>query len=704
MIRTLILTVFLIIITGSIKSQVHQNILYNGSFEQNYTGDLVDATNHLNPYGFSTGQCPTASGSSYTYADMQVYWGYVYGWDVPNKRGVCSGAGKGPGSADVYPTPARTGLLGESSSGREYTVNSFRAPGIKTNQIYYIEIYNKVSSTGWDQRGLRFYDYKPKHCLNTRIKDDGPPQLRATNAKDGTWGKTQRYFSPNQDYTWLALGAFDGPGGVQAGSFDDLRIFPLGNDYCADDDWMFQNTDLYTDIFQATDEIYAGSNVMSYYYAHPGPVTIKANNNVIFKAGTRVVMDAGFSTDDDSYFETVIEPCSGSALPPCFFTPPNPVVHEACNGNPVEIGFGSGQTGLQYSWSPSAYLSATDIPNPIFTPPPGIGSMTYDVTITTLCGGFYNPFYQGTSITVPVTVIYADNPVPPTLTVSNEVYGEHSVSFDAQVGTTCHWINVSLPNSGYNHTFYNGIDFTCCTLNFNHIFDNCDMSSVCDDEPIIITVKNVCEPVPLTHNLLWDKPSGTLTVGPWPNVITPNGDGVNDIFCFDVQHADRYTMIVYNRWGLPVFTKYNQCVGSDPLCVFEGKNNGEIPLVDGTYYYIMEFEDCNGDVSSGQQWFSLTSTKSQEDNSLPKDPKNPVDEASLMVNIYPNPTNGQVTVQTTSGVSRIEIIDITGKVLVSRENCRTTEEFDLSSYAAGTYHVSIRLDAGDIINELILKH
>ena len=67
----------------------------------------------------------------------------------------------------------------------------------------------------------------------------------------------------------------------------------------------------------------------------------------------------------------------------------------------------------------------------------------------------------------------------------------------------------------------------------------------------------------------------------FPNIITPNGDGLNDVLV--ITNADKYPsnlLQVFNRWGKRVFEMkdYNNSWGGDNLA-------------DGTYYYIFKYLD-----------------------------------------------------------------------------------------------------------------
>lgn len=84
-----------------------------------------------------------------------------------------------------------------------------------------------------------------------------------------------------------------------------------------------------------------------------------------------------------------------------------------------------------------------------------------------------------------------------------------------------------------------------------------------------------------------------------PNTITPNGDGLNDVFIFDEllgNTADKYPdneLIIFNRWGDIVFQvkPYNNDWG--------GLTTAGQPLPHGTYYYILRLDISNGVILRG---------------------------------------------------------------------------------------------------------
>ncbi len=66
-----------------------------------------------------------------------------------------------------------------------------------------------------------------------------------------------------------------------------------------------------------------------------------------------------------------------------------------------------------------------------------------------------------------------------------------------------------------------------------------------------------------------------------PNVFTPNGDGVNDLFYTPSHNLTSYELRIYNRWGEQLFQT------SDPLKGWDGSYGGK-PVSSGVYVFILK--------------------------------------------------------------------------------------------------------------------
>ncbi|MCZ8285611.1 MAG: gliding motility-associated C-terminal domain-containing protein, partial [Bacteroidia bacterium] len=74
-----------------------------------------------------------------------------------------------------------------------------------------------------------------------------------------------------------------------------------------------------------------------------------------------------------------------------------------------------------------------------------------------------------------------------------------------------------------------------------------------------------------------------------PNVFTPNGDGVNDIFSLNPINIGDISMTIFDRWGLKMYD--TTTTGS---LTWDGKTKSGAPVVDGTYFYIIQAKGLDG--------------------------------------------------------------------------------------------------------------
>jgi gliding motility-associated-like protein len=69
-----------------------------------------------------------------------------------------------------------------------------------------------------------------------------------------------------------------------------------------------------------------------------------------------------------------------------------------------------------------------------------------------------------------------------------------------------------------------------------------------------------------------------------PNVITPNGDGVNDVLVFFDEIFSEFSVTIFNRWGNKVYTVKNQ----KGVFVWDGTDGNQNFLEDGVYFYTLD--------------------------------------------------------------------------------------------------------------------
>ena len=83
-----------------------------------------------------------------------------------------------------------------------------------------------------------------------------------------------------------------------------------------------------------------------------------------------------------------------------------------------------------------------------------------------------------------------------------------------------------------------------------------------------------------------------------PNVFTPNNDLVNDVFRVKGYNISNFNAVVFDRWGLELFSWNDIAQGWD------GKTGGKL-CSDGTYFYIITAKDTDGKDIKKQGSFTL---------------------------------------------------------------------------------------------------
>jgi gliding motility-associated-like protein len=78
-----------------------------------------------------------------------------------------------------------------------------------------------------------------------------------------------------------------------------------------------------------------------------------------------------------------------------------------------------------------------------------------------------------------------------------------------------------------------------------------------------------------------------------PNVITPNQDGINDIFSVQVNAPCSGTITITNRWGNVVHTQDFSATTKQKIQLWNAVSNGQ-SVSDGTYFYLLKLQDEQG--------------------------------------------------------------------------------------------------------------
>jgi gliding motility-associated-like protein len=74
----------------------------------------------------------------------------------------------------------------------------------------------------------------------------------------------------------------------------------------------------------------------------------------------------------------------------------------------------------------------------------------------------------------------------------------------------------------------------------------------------------------------------------YPNIFTPNGDGVNDLFAFKTESLSEFECVIYNRWGEKIYL-WNTVSGG-----WDGKTMSGTEASEGVYFFVMKAKGKDG--------------------------------------------------------------------------------------------------------------
>lgn len=287
--------------------------------------------------------------------------------------------------------------------------------------------------------------------------------------------------------------------------------------------------------------------------------------------------------------------------------------------------------GSSFSWSPSSGLNMTNNDSVIATNATN-GTYTYYVTATkggcsaidsvvvnvsntliavagspsTICQGQSAPLSVtgGTSwqwipssgnivcntcqnttasptVTTTFSVIASAGACVDTVTETITVIPNASVSFNttstAGIPQTVTFSNTSLNSTGFYWTFG---DNTSSVLQnpVPHVYNGEGTYTVV----LIAYGNNGCNDTLSTLVVIAD----TIGVSV-PNIFTPNGDEINDVWKPSIHGVKSFECVIYDRWGLKVY----EFAGAQDH--WDGYTTAGLKCQDGTYYYILKTTDNN---------------------------------------------------------------------------------------------------------------
>ncbi len=73
-----------------------------------------------------------------------------------------------------------------------------------------------------------------------------------------------------------------------------------------------------------------------------------------------------------------------------------------------------------------------------------------------------------------------------------------------------------------------------------------------------------------------------------PNVFTPNGDGINDVFSLQTKGLENLDAEIFNRWGQKIY-EWHTTNGA-----WDGRSASGVPCDNGTYYFVIRATGIDG--------------------------------------------------------------------------------------------------------------
>jgi hypothetical protein len=202
-----------------------------------------------------------------------------------------------------------------------------------------------------------------------------------------------------------------------------------------------------------------------------------------------------------------------------------------------------------------------------------------------------------------------------------------------------------------------------------------------------------------------------INVSSWYNVFTPNGDGINDELCFDVENANSWEFSAIDRYHNVVFQSAGSITGNN-VCVWDGAG----AYCNNAYRCIIRFKNNYGRVAENDYMVSVycdtKSTSASNDSLLYKYPevkKNATNSSNqnseTLFTAYPNPCNSFNNLKFADNSKKIIKIYNSQGILCFQTRKINSPDFriDMRAFTNGLYVICLETDNEILTKQIIIE-
>ena len=237
------------------------------------------------------------------------------------------------------------------------------------------------------------------------------------------------------------------------------------------------------------------------------------------------------------------------------FTASAGLSHTICEGQTTTL---SALGGTSYTWTPSSTLSCSVCVNPVATP----STMTIYTVVATKAGCTavsYDTVYVNPSAIASFVDTVTVTGIPQTLTFIN--LSSNATGYIWNFGVSSNTlVQNTISNPSYTYSVAGTYTVTLIAFGANGCNDTIHPS---------ITILDIA----------------SLSM---PNIFTPNGDDINDVFAPIAHGMKSLACTIFDRWGIKVITLDNM-----NNAYWDGHTTSGIACSEGTYFYIVTATDIN---------------------------------------------------------------------------------------------------------------